>query len=278
MTGVGIVDTRRRENYTSTSFGEIMKIQERRGKILEMLDKQGSVEVSELAELFGLSEMSIRNDLNQLARDGLLQRTYGGALSWRTSSLELSLREKQKLHQREKSIIGQAAAARVHEGDTIMLDSGTTTQQVAKYLTHIENLTVITNGINIVNTLAGLPQIQLYTVGGQVSNRSFAIVGSEAERSLEQYLATACIISVDGVDIDRGLTNSDQQDANVTKLLLSRSEKRILISDYSKLGKVSLIPICGIADIDLLVTDDKAPLEFVERVRSLGPEVIIATE
>ncbi|MEW5816288.1 MAG: DeoR/GlpR family DNA-binding transcription regulator, partial [Spirochaetota bacterium] len=235
-----------------------MDKEERRIKILELLSKNGSVEVSELARLFHLSEMSIRNDLNYLARNGKLQRTYGGALIGSTSKLELSLREKQQKNMREKSIIGKAAAEFIHDGDTIMLDSGTTTQQLAKNLVNRKNITVITNGINIVNTLAGIEGITLYTVGGQINARSFAIVGSEAEKSLKGYLAGVCVISVDGVDLKRGLTNNSQQDVNVTRILIQQSEKKILLCDSSKLGQIALIPICPLNTIAILVTDESA--------------------
>ena len=250
----------------------------RRDKILEMLSKKGSVEVVELAKLFNRSEMSIRNDLNYLSDMGRLQRIYGGALSWSTGTLEVSLRDKLMRNLREKSMIGTAAADLVHEGDSIMLDSGTTTQQVAKNLSNTRNLTVITNGINIINTLAGIDEIALYTVGGQINARSFAIVGSDAERSLERYYAKLCVISVDGVDLERGLTNNSQSDANITRILLKQSGRKILVSDSSKFGKIALVPISPLADMDVLVTDDKAPATFVEAARDLGLEVIGARD
>ncbi len=255
-----------------------MNKKERRELILDNLHREGSVEVADLAKRFDLSEMSIRNDLNYLSSQGKLQRTYGGALSWTVSNLELSLREKQKKNLKEKSIIGKRAASLIQEGDTIMLDSGTTTQQFAKQLTQIKNLTVITNGINIINTLAGIDGITLYTVGGQIRIMSYAIVGPEAEKSLMGYLAKLCVISVDGIDLNKGLTNNNQTDANITKVLIERSNKKILVADYSKLGKIALIPICPLEEIDILVTDENAPESFVAETVKKGLEVIIAGE
>ena len=247
-------------------------------KILEILNNDGRVDVAMLARRFQISEMSIRNDLNFLSEQGKLQRTYGGALSWTTSNLELSLREKQKKNLKKKSIIGRMAASIIQEGDTIVLDSGTTTQQVAKNLTKLKNLTVITNGVNIINVLGGIEGIDLYTVGGQIRAKSYAIIGSEAEESLRKYLAKICVISVDGVDIDKGLSNNNQMSANITKILIERSRKKVLVADSSKLGQIALIPICKIEEIDVLVTDENAPESFISQARNRGLEVLIAKE
>lgn len=255
-----------------------MKKTERREKILEILNKQGSVDVSELAKLFNLTEMSIRKDLNYLSNQGKLQRTYGGALSWTTSTLELSLREKQERNLLEKSLIGRKAASIIQDGDTIMLDSGTTTQQVAKNLTEHKNLTVITNGINIINTIAGIEGITLYTVGGQIGTKSYAIVGSEAEKALKKYFAKLCIIGVEGVDLEKGLTSNSQMDANITMILVERASKRILVTDSSKIGQVALIPVCPLENIDILVTDEGTPQSFIDEAQKRGVEVFIAKE
>ncbi len=255
-----------------------MNKNERQQKILELINQQGYVEVVELAKLFSLSEMSIRNDLNYLAKQGKLQRTYGGGIGRSTSTLELSLQEKQNKNLREKSIIGKRASTLIQDGDTIMLDSGTTTQQVAKNLGNANNLTVITNGINIINTLAGIESINLYTVGGQIGYKSFAIVGNESEKSLEHYFAELCVISVDGVDLERGLTNNSQFAANITKILIKQTRKKILVADNSKLGQITLIPICPLETMDILITDKSAPESFIAQARERGLEVIIAEE
>ncbi len=266
-----------KELFDLLSVDSRMNKKKRQEKILEILNKHGSVDVSELAKHFKLTEMSIRNDLNALSSQGKLQRTYGGALSRTTSTLELSLREKQERNLRAKSIIGKRAAALIQNGDTIMLDSGTTTQQVAKNLTEHKSLTVITNGINIINTIAGIEEIALYTVGGHIGTKSYAIVGPEAEQSLKKYFAKLCVISVEGVDLEKGLTSNSQMDAHITMLLIERTNKRILVADSSKIGQIALIPVCPLEKMDILVTDENAPESFIAEAKNRKMEVLTAT-
>ena len=158
-----------------------------------------------------------------------------------------------------------------------MLDSGTTTQQVAKNLIERKNLTVITNGINIINTIAGIEEITLYTVGGQIGTKSYAIVGSEAEKSLKKYFAKLCIISVEGIDLEKGLTSNNHTDANITMILIERASTRMLVADSSKIGQVALIPVCSLEKIDILVTDEGTPKSFIDEAKKRGLEVFIAS-
>jgi DeoR family transcriptional regulator, aga operon transcriptional repressor len=253
-----------------------VKKEARHAKIIELLNAEGQLNVSDLAEQLGVSEMSIRKDLNHLSNVGMLLRTYGGAVAQQRSNAEMSLLEKQNKNLAEKSMIGKLTASLITSGQSVMLDSGITTQQVAKNLLSHENLTVITNGLNILNTLAGRSNITLYTVGGEITSSSYTIMGSDAETNFQKYYASTCVVSVDGVDAERGLTSRNQLEANITRILLEHSERRILVTDFSKIGQIALIPLCPLTGVDTIVTDDKAPAEFIERAEGMGIQVHVA--
>jgi len=261
---------------TNCSIRDVKK-EERHAKIIELLNAEGELNVSQLAKLLGVSEMSIRKDLNHLSNVGMLLRTYGGAIAQQRSSMEMSLLEKQNKNLAEKSMIGKLTASLITNGQSVMLDSGITTQQVAKNLLGHENLTVITNGLNILNTLAGHPNITLYTVGGQITSSSYTIMGTDSEANFQKYYANTCVVSVDGVDVERGLTSRNQLEANITRILLEHTERRILVTDFSKIGLIALIPVAPLTGVDVIVTDDKAPADFIERVRKMGITVHVAT-
>jgi DeoR family transcriptional regulator, aga operon transcriptional repressor len=244
---------------------------------MEMLNAEGQLNVSSLAHQLGVSEMSIRKDLNHLSNVGLLLRTYGGAIAQQRSNMEMSLLEKQNKNLSEKALIGKLTASLIMDGESVMLDSGITTQQVAKNLLNHKELTIITNGLNILNTLAGQPDITLYTVGGEITSSSYTIMGSDAEVNFRKYYASTCIISVDGVDAERGLTSRNQLEANITRILIEHSERKILVSDFSKIGQIALIPLCPLKSVDVIVTDDKAPKEFMDRAEGMGIKVYVAS-
>lgn len=252
-----------------------MNKEDRHKRILELLNVERELNVAFLAQELGVSEMTIRKDLTHLSNVGLLVRTYGGAVAPQFSGLEMSLIEKQNEHLEEKALIGKLVASLIEKNESIMLDSGITTQQVAKNLLNHQNLTVITNGLNILNTLSGHANITLYTVGGSISANSYTIMGPGAEADFMQYYARTSIISVDSVDIERGLTSRNQLEANISRILVNHAERKILVCDFSKLNHISLIPVCPLSAINIIVTDSRAPADFVERARALGIQVLI---
>lgn len=255
-----------------------MKKAERQRQILEILESQSSVGVGELSSLFSVSEMSIRSDLNYLAEKGMLNRIYGGANSKRNFSIEMEapLTEKRRKNKDKKEAIGREAAKLVEDGDSVMIEAGTTTNEVALFLLKKKQLTVITNGINIINAMISARTISLYTIGGQVNARSYSIVGSAAERDLEGYNATVCILGTDALDLDRGLMNNSSEAASIARVMLRRSNRRILVCDSSKIGHAALIQVCGIEGLDTIVTDSEAPERFVQSLRERGLQVIVA--
>ena len=253
-----------------------MNKQERREMILELLRRFGTMGVGDLAERLSVTEATIRNDFKALFSSKLINRVYGGASAVLKNSHEESLREKENHNLAEKTSIGKLAASLIDDHETIMLDSGTTTNMVAQYLVNHNDLTVITNGLNVLNTMINMQNINLYTVGGQVWHRSYAIIGPETETDLERYNARTCIVSVDGVCLERGLTNNVLFEAKTTSCLIRRAERTILVSDNSKIGKICMIPICAMSSVDIFVTDDKTPKVFLQALEDMGIKVYVA--
>jgi DeoR family transcriptional regulator of aga operon len=190
--------------------------EERRRAILEMMQHDGRVLVVDLARRFRTSQVTIRKDLEILHVRGLIQRTHGGALPSRGGALEdPTLREKEKLHCKEKLAVAAAAARLVSEGQVVILDSGTTTTEIARALRNCKNLTIVTNAVNIAAELAN-SSLEVILTGGTVRKNSFSLVGPIAEETLRRLSADILFLGVDGFDVhhvitDRGIPKADMQ-------------------------------------------------------------------
>ena len=251
---------------------------ERQKKILEILSEKGSAEVTDLARSFACSEMSIRNDLKELNDEGKLLRRHGGAQIAEPTNLELPLTIRQKSHYREKELIGKVASSLINNGDSVMIDAGTTTEKIAKHLEAFTDLTVITNGINILSILMRFPRIGLYTTEGRVDHRSFSIVGPEADRTLSKYYAQIAFVSIDGLTIDHGLMNDSFEATNISRILLENSQKRVLLADSSKIGKMSVCRLGPYTLVDTIITDSNIPPAYRSALERDGIEVMLADE
>jgi len=248
---------------------------ERHNKILELISERGKVEVTELSRLFSISEVTIRSDLKDLHKRGLIRRAHGGAVRIETVNVDASLNVKASLQADEKQRIGAAAAGLIKDGDSIILDSGTTTQQIAKQIKNRKNLTIITNGINIAMELLGAKDVRLIMLGGMVRQNSYSAVGHFAEDMLKQLNADKLFLAVDAFDLDFGLSTPNPEESKVNQGMVEIATRKILVADSSKFGKRSLSRIVSIKDIDTIITDRGLPLETQTELRSLGVELIL---
>lgn len=242
---------------------------ERRRAILDIMEREGRVLVRELAKRFSTSHVTIRNDLKILHAEGLIQRAHGGGLPAGGGTLiDPSLKEKESLHRDEKRRIGEAAAALVKEGQSILLDSGTTTTAVARALRQHRNLTIITNAVNIAAELAPTP-MELILTGGILRERSFSLVGPLAEETLRQLQADILFLGVDGFDVDYGLTTPNLLEAKVNRVMVEIAQRVVMVCDSSKFGRRSLCLIAPPSAIDEVVTDagiSKGEVRALEKV------------
>jgi DeoR family transcriptional regulator, aga operon transcriptional repressor len=250
---------------------------ERRGIILEQLNSIGQVNVSELSEKLGVSEVTIRNDLANLEKKNLLVRARGGALKTVRVGLDFELSEKGKKYSKEKQLIGKAAASLVEDGDTIVLDSGTTTFEVAKNLTSYKDLTIMTNALNIARMLADYENVRVMMPGGYLRKKSLSLVGAPAEETFRNYYCDKLFLAVDGFDTAQGLSTPNVEEAHINKVMIEISRQVIVVTDSSKFLRRSFAFICGLENIDVVITDSNIPSEDKRILENANIKVIIAT-
>ncbi len=243
--------------------------EERRRAILAILHRDGRVLVKDLAKHFRISQITIRKDLEILDSQGSVQRTHGGALPVQAGALlDPTLREKEKLHRREKARIAEAAVKLVEEGQSVLLDSGTTTTAIARALKDMSRLTVITNAINIAAELAGT-HIEVILTGGMLRKNSFSLVGPLAEQTLRQLSADILFLGVDGFDTRAGLFTPNLLEAQVNRAMVEIARRTVAVCDSSKFGRRSLCSIMPVTSVQELITDrlipDSLPAAVLER-------------
>lgn len=249
----------------------------RRNDILDLINLNGQIYVDELSEKFGVSEVTIRNDLDQLEQKKLLIRARGGAMRIEGRvGTDYHLSEKDKINYNEKVKIGKAASKLVSPSEIILIDSGTTTAELAKNLDEIENLTVITNALNIASLLLNKPNISLTIPGGFLRKNSQSLVGPMAERALKNFYVDKAFLGVDGVDTKTGLYTPNIEEAHLNELMIEIANEVLLVTDSSKFKRKSFAFICPMSKIDVVVTDDKILTEDHKRLEDNGVKVIIA--
>jgi len=249
--------------------------EERRRGILGILQRDGRVLVKDLARHFRISQITIRKDLEFLDGQGVIQRTHGGALPVQTGALlDPTLREKEKLHRKEKALIARAAALLVEEGQSVVLDSGTTTTAVARRLKDMARLTVITNAINIAAELAGT-HIEVILTGGVLRKNSFSLVGPLAEQALRQLSADILFLGVDGFDSEAGLFTPNLLESEVNRTMVKIARKTVAVCDSSKFGKRSLCNIMPVTAVHEVITDKQIPKSDLSALREAGIKVTL---
>lgn len=253
-------------------------VEERRRKILEVLEQDERVTVQDLVKRFGLSAVTIRGDLDTLTEAGALVRSHGGALKPLGGPADISINVKEILHHDEKVRIGAAAAQLIQNDETIILDSGTTTLEVARQIAarKLTSLTVITNGLNIALELARLPQIRLIVIGGILRHVSYSVVGPHAEQMLQGLNADRLFLGVDGVDMTIGLMTPDVLEAQLNARYISVAREVNVVADSTKFRRRSLSLIAKIESVHRIITDDKIEPDTAATVRAKGIELLIA--
>ena len=245
---------------------------QRRNQIKDLISHSGSVKVDILSKRFGVSEVTIRGDLRHLEDQGFILRSYGGAQIREPVGTDVSILQKRKLHVDEKRRIGAAAATLIHDGDSIILDSGSTTSEIVKFLEGKENLTIMTNAVDIATELAGKPNCTVMLTGGILREKSFSLVGIQAERTLKEYHFDKVFLGVDGFDLESGLTTPNPYEAHLNSIMTESAKEVIILTDSSKFGRKSLVSIIGLDRIHRVITDKNIPPTYLKMLeeRSIG--------
>ncbi len=247
---------------------------ERRNKILEILKRDGRVLVSDLSAMFGVTEETIRRDLEKLEKEGFAKKTYGGAIAVENANVDLPYMVRKEVNVAGKEYIAAAVNSFIEDGDHIMLDASSTAVYIAKHLKNKKNLTLITNSIEILLELSDVPGWKILSTGGTLREGSLSLVGYQAEKMISSFHVDKAIISCKGVDIEKGITDSNEMDAHIKNLMFESTNMRILAVDNTKFDKISFTRIDDLANVDVVVTDTEPSERWKKTFESLNIQVI----
>lgn len=248
---------------------------ERQKRILEILNSTGAVWVSKLSDELGVTEETVRRDLEKLEKQEVLIRTHGGAVAMGdSSSYDLSLEKRKQTNSEIKERLAMEAAKYVTPGDTIFLDSSTTTFFMAKEIKKIKNITVITNSLRVINELVGAETVKLITVGGLVStNQSF--VGALAESTIRNnFFAGKAFFSSKGIKPDAGILESNEQECFIKQQMIANANEKYYLCDSSKIDKVGFYKLATLESLDYFITDSNLNKAYLDQFIESGIQYI----
>lgn len=248
---------------------------ERREKIKDLINRQGRATVPELSELFDVSAATIRRDLEELDTSGLIHRTHGGAVRAERLSKELPMMQRMGENKDVKTRIGKTAVSLINKGDTIFLGSGTTVIEVANHLPEDINLTVITNSLPVVNTLANHPGVQMIVIGGMLRQSELSMVGHVAEQAVQEFRADKVFMGMFAIDVACGFTNDYPAEIMTDRAALSIAPQVVILADHSKFGRVSSTLVAPVKAADVIVTDRETPDHIIQQLSELGIKVLL---
>lgn len=257
--------------------GEALSFQERRTRILELVRQRKKVTVNQLSEILNVSPATVRGDLRDLDRQRLLIRTHGGAIEKSRASFELNSSKRSMVNLAAKQAIAAAAEKLLEDGDTILLDTGTTTIELAKRLVSLRELTVVTNDLEIALIAEGLPDAEVVLLGGSIRKGYHCTVGPAATRMTHDLRVDKAFMATNSLSPDAGATTPDLQQAETKKAMIAMARKVILLCDSSKIGLESFVRFADLDQIDVLVTE-RIGDEMRTVFESQGIEVVVAQE
>lgn len=252
-----------------------LKIDVRRKKILEILRRDGQVRVSQLSEALGATVVTIRSDLDALEQDGYLERTQGGAIQTMKNYYNLEFQRRKQEHMENKKAIAAAAAGLVQDGDTLFINSGTTTYFTAVELKQRKNLNVVTNSISVAVELGGLPTFRVILLGGDINAQYSFSYGEDAKEQISRYRANWAILSVDGIQPGAGITTYHAEESVIDRIMMERAQASIIVADSTKLGRESFSRISALTPNTVIFTDSGANAEIASQIRAEGVDLRI---
>ncbi len=254
-------------------MSEFISSAERQNNIASLIVRQGRVSVAEIVDLFEVSAATARRDLETLAGQGRLERVHGGAISLKHAPPELPIMERGQEQRLAKQRIGQAGAALVRDGETVLLGSGTTVLEVARNLRSRIGLTVITNSLPVLNTLSGLAGITIIALGGMLRPSELSFIGHVTEQALAEVRADKVIIGVHAISLENGLTNDYMPETLTDRAILKAGREVLVVADHTKVNAVAAAFLAPLSSIQVFVTDDESPADFLEALRQNGVRV-----
>lgn len=243
---------------------------------LQLLNERGEVSVADLSRDAGVSEMTIRRDLEALERQGLLRRVHGGAISVVSRGYEPPFGMRAGRNAAAKVRIAEKAASLIDDGDALILDVGTTALELARALSDRAGLTILTPSFRAAELLAPNPDLRVIVTGGIVRAGELSLIGDLAERAFADLHCDVVYLGAGGVDPLVGVTEFNLDDARVKRAAVSSARRCVVLADSTKLDRVAVASVCPIDRVDLLITDSDAPTETLERLRERDVEVLVA--
>lgn len=243
--------------------------EERLQRIAEYVQNQSRASVQELCSAFQVSESTVRRDLNELENRSLLKRTHGGAVFLQSVAFEPTYLEKEDKYRAEKAGIAKKAAELIKDGDSLIIDSGTTTLFLAAELARFSNLTVVTNSINLLQKLSSMSGVNTISTGGMLRTNTLALAGPGAEESLKRIRVDKAFIATNGLDVDAGLTTPNLVEASIKSKMMSVADQVYVLADHTKIGHISFAKFGNLENIDACITgntvSEEQKMEFEKR-------------
>ncbi|EJL40204.1 DeoR family transcriptional regulator [Brevibacillus agri] len=255
-----------------------LSFEDRKKTILKTLERDGKVQVRELAEILQVSGETIRRDLDKLEKEGMLRKVYGGAVKEKTSSWDKPFEQRAAMNEKEKRSLCKAAAELVEDGDSIMIGYGTTTLEIVRFLADKQNVTIITQSIPVLLLALEVFKGRIIFIGGEVERVQKSAVGPLAERMLERLKTNKVFISASGISMSDGITDYDLDGANISRKMMERAEEVIVLADHTKFGKTDFAYICPLVDASMIITDKSCSEEWKKILAEKEIELLIAED
>ena len=249
---------------------------DRQLQILQLVERQQRISVTDICVTFDVSEATARRDLETLAGQGKVQRVHGGAIALTEAPPESPILQRDREQSDEKARIGQAAAALVHSGDTVFLGSGTTVLEVARALRARSTLTVITNSLPVVNVFAGLENIEVICLGGMLRDSELSFIGHITEQALAEVRADKVFIGTRAISLEHGLTHEYLPETMTDRAILKAGQEIIVVADHTKFGRAAAVLLAPLDSLHTIVTDGQTQQDFISAVQEKGIRVITA--
>ena len=249
---------------------------ERQNAIRDILHREKAVSIAALSSRFDTSTASIRRDLEKLERQGLVKRSYGGAVLIDGVREEIPLTIREVAQKEAKQRIAETAARFIADQDTVFLDSSSTTKELTGFLSGRKNLTVITNGIRAMTDLSQLDNVEVYGIPGKLRKPSLSMVGNQAETNVTNYWGAKLFFSCTGMWINHGAMDYSDAEAEVRKKMMSVSQEVILLCDHTKFDRPAFYKICPFSRIHILITDQKLSPLWEAQLQQSGVEIVYA--
>ena len=250
-----------------------MDVEQRRAEIMKLIQSKGSIRVSELSKTYGISEVTVRSDLEYLESQGQLNRIHGGAVATGKMYANMDLSERYMTNANYKKSIARIAADLIEDDDTIMMNAGTTLAYVLHAAKGKKNIRVVTNSLQNAMELASNPNFKVILLGGDLDTKYQFTYGIDTITQLEQYHANKCIISVDGIHKADGMTLYYANESPIVRKMIAYSDRVIVVADSTKLGKNTFSRVGDLSEIDVLVTNKKENCEEIRVLTELGADV-----